>query len=75
MTSLTDSSFAMNAKRFGWNPIRRRSISIPMPRIPICQKALWGSQSRWANWDDCAQLGWLDYINPQLDIRSDKGSV
>lgn len=45
------------------------------PCCPICQKALWGSQSRWANWDDCAQLGWLDYINPQLDIRSDKGSV
>jgi hypothetical protein len=42
---------------------------------PICKKPLWGPQSRWANWDDCSELGWIDAIDPQLDIRSDEGFV
>jgi len=42
---------------------------------PTCEKPLWGPQSRWATWDDCSELGWLDAIDPQLDIRSDEGFV
>jgi len=44
-------------------------------RCPTCERPLWGPQSRWANWDDCSELGWLDAIDPQLDIRADEGLV
>ncbi len=45
------------------------------PQCPICQQALWGPQSRWANWDDCSELNWIDAINPALDVRADDGYV
>ncbi len=46
-----------------------------MQQCPICQNPLWGPQSRWATWDDCSELNWLDAINPALDIRADDGFV
>lgn len=35
---------------------------------PICQVALWGPNSRWANRNDLALLQWDLAINPALDI-------
>jgi hypothetical protein len=36
-------------------------------RCPICDEPLWGPQSRWADRNDIADLGWASRVDHQLD--------
>ncbi len=40
---------------------------------PICSQPLWGDNSRWANREDIAALGWSAAVNQELDVNSDEG--
>ncbi|NND96711.1 MAG: hypothetical protein HKN47_05210 [Pirellulaceae bacterium] len=42
---------------------------------PICDAALWGETSRWANSSDIAAIGWSDAVNHDLDVNPDEGLV
>jgi hypothetical protein len=42
-------------------------------KCPICEEALWGQESRWANVDDVVSLGWEFAVNPDLDATTDEG--
>ncbi len=44
-------------------------------RCPVCTLPLWGPQSRWATFDDCSELGWIDEIDPQFDVHCDEDLV
>lgn len=37
------------------------------PKCPICRGGLWGC-SRWAERSDLETLGWMNYIDPDLDV-------
>lgn len=41
------------------------------PTCPVCQQALWGTHSRWANREDLQRLGWQYEANPALSSNAD----
>ncbi|TWU56506.1 hypothetical protein Poly51_24170 [Rubripirellula tenax] len=44
-------------------------------KCPICQEALWGPQSRWADATDVETLEWEYAVNPDLDANFDEGTT
>ncbi len=44
------------------------------PVSPINGEPLWGEHSRWATIEDVESLGWLEAINPALNVLNDSPS-
>ena len=44
-------------------------------RCPICGEPLWGTASRWAEWQDIESLGWEFAVDRSLDAMPDEGTT
>lgn len=49
--------------------------SVVDARCPLCDEALWGPQSRWADLHDIQRLGWEGAVDHALDRRSEEDAA